>query len=610
MIGRTLRRGLVAALAAAAALSTPVTAAEAAPVGTVAAAEPGPGTNYATDDPFTSPRTQWWRDDRFGMFIHFGAYSQLQGSYTRADGTVCHDAEWIKRQCGVPMDQYETIASQFNPKDFDAAKIVAAAKSAGQKYIVQTAKHHEGYAMWPTRVNTWNLRDHSSFDRKRDILAEMKTAADKAGIAYGLYYSIWDWHDPDFANPATFPKYKARMYAQLKELVDNYHPKILWFDGEWNTDNPVNNWSARDGEELQTYVRSLDPSIVINNRVGKRRVTDGDTGTPEQEIPAAPVDGQLWESCMTLNDHWGFAEYDHNWKSAEDLTRKLLSIASRSGNYLLNIGPDRYGAVPAESIDRLKAIGDWQRTAGQGRAIAGAGSPGVVAEPSWGVVSRKGDKLYASVFQWPGAGKPLTLDALAPFDVTGARVLGSAQRVTAVRDRNKIVLTPSGSATNPTATEIELSIRTPRPAAVAGTGLTARFWPNATFSGEPTVSRVDPTVNYSWKFGGSPAPSVPSGTFSSRWTGQLTPGFSEDYTITAISDDTVKVWIDGRLVIDNSTPHDATIDKASVRLLAGQWYPIKVEQTQQGGESTMKLLWSGPDTPQRIIPAANLYPES
>lgn len=167
----------------------------------VAAAKPpprpaaGPGTNHATDDPFTASRTSWWRQARFGMFIHFGAYSNLEGEYTRPDGTVCRNAEWIKRECGIPDEAYEKQAAAFNPSAFDAEAIVRAAKDAGQRYIVITSKHHDGYAMWPTKQNTWNLRDHSSFDPHRDILAELKKAADAAGIKLGFYYSIWDWHD-------------------------------------------------------------------------------------------------------------------------------------------------------------------------------------------------------------------------------------------------------------------------------------------------------------------------------------------------------------------------------------------------------------------------------
>ncbi len=380
----------------------------------------GPGTNHAIDDPFTSERTSWWRQDRFGMFIHFGAYSNLEGEYTRPDGTVCRNAEWIKRECAIPTAEYEKQAATFNPADFDAEAVVKAAKDAGQRYIVITSKHHDGYAMWPTKQNSWNLRDHSSFDPHRDILAELKKAADAAGIKLGFYYSIWDWHDPDFADPATFPRYKKRMYAQLKELVDGYDPALLWFDGEWDADNPTNTWSRRDGADLQAYLHDLDPGLIVNNRVGKREVVDGDFGTPEQEIPDEPVAGQLWESCMTLNDHWGFAKYDTHWKSSATVVRNLLDVASRGGNYLLNVGPDRRGRIPQPSVDRLREAGRWLGAHGQGGAVYGAGHTGLVADPSWGAVSRRGDTLYASVTSWPAAGSSLHLTAKEAFKVTSA----------------------------------------------------------------------------------------------------------------------------------------------------------------------------------------------
>jgi len=556
----------------------------------------GPGTNYATDDPFTAVRTQWWRDARFGMFIHFGVYSHLAGEYTRPDGTVCRDAEWIQRNCQIPRESYEQLAEGFNPADFNAEAIAQAAQDAGQKYVVITSKHHDGYAMWPTEVNDWNLRDHSSFAPTRDIMAELKAATAKRGIKLGFYYSIWDWHDQDFPDPATFPRYRERMYAQLKELVDNYDPAVLWFDGEWSTDRPNNPWTERDGEDLEAYVHSLSQNVVVNNRVGKRRVVDGDTGTPEQEIPDAPVPGQLWESCMTLNGSWGYAKWDNNWKSPVDLTRNLVDIAGRGGNYLLNVGPDQRGVVPQESVTRLRAMGDWLRA--NGSAVYGAREPGIVAEPAWGAVSRSGNTLHASVYNWPGAGGSLRLDALAPFDITGARVLGSSQAVATRRDGNTVTITPSGAATNPTATVIELTVRPAAPAGGAnGTGLAAQFWPNTSFTGNPTVTRTDPTVNYNWKFTGSPAAAVPAETFSSRWTGTVEAAYTENYTFTTVSDDTVRLWVDGRLV-----------DRATVALRAGQRHTIKVEQTEQGGEASMKLLWSSPNTPQQIVPKGRLHP--
>ncbi|MEU6994525.1 alpha-L-fucosidase [Streptomyces sp. NPDC046465] len=567
-----------------------------------------PGTDHAVDDPFTADRTNWFRQDRFGMFIHFGAYSNLEGEYKRPDGSVCRDAEWIKRQCDIPMAAYEKQAQNFNPADFDAKAVVKAAKDAGMRYIVITSKHHEGYAMWPTKVNDWNLRDHSSFDKNRDILAELKKAADDAGIKLGFYYSIWDWHDKDFADPATFPAYEKRMYAQLKELVDSYDPALLWFDGEWDTDNPHNPWTAKDGERLESYLRGLDPDLVINNRVGKRRVVDGDYGTPEQEIPGAPVDGQLWESCMTLNGHWGYARYDENWKSGQTLTRNLLATTSRSGNYLLNVGPDARGRVPQPSVDRLKQMGDWLRADGQGDAVFGARYGGLVEEPAWGSVSRKGDKLYAAVTRWPSAGGSLHLKARTDFKVKSAKVLGSDQRVTVTKAGDGYDIAPSGAATNETATVVELSVDpgpTARPG--RGTGLKQEIFDNAKLEGAPKITRTDATLNHAWKYTGSPAAAIPSDHFSVRWTGSIVPRRSETYTLTTVSDDMARVWIDGKPVIDSWTPHEPKLDKAQVNLTAGKRHTIKVEYAEQTGEAHLKLLWSSPGQEQQIVPRSQLY---
>ncbi|MGP3982318.1 alpha-L-fucosidase [Streptomyces sp. KR80] len=585
--------------------------------GPSAAADPapgaeGPGTNHAVDDPFTAERTNSWRQDRFGMFIHFGAYSQLEGEYTRPDGTVCRDAEWIKRQCAIPDDAYEKLAAEFNPSAFDADAVVKAAKDAGQRYIVITAKHHDGYAMWPTKQNRWNLRDHSSFDRRRDILAELKKAADDAGIKLGLYYSIWDWHDPDFPDPATLPRYKKRMYAQLKELVDAYDPALLWFDGDWTTDRPTNPWTLQDGAELQAYIQRLDPDLMTNNRFGRINrqpvVVNGDFGTPEQKIPTAPVDGQLWESCMTLNGHWGFAKYDTNWKSAETIVRNLLNTSRLGGNYLLNVGPDKLGRIPQPSVERLRETGQWLRAHGQGRAVYGAGYTGLVADPDWGTVSRRGNDLYAAVTSWPESGRSLHLTAKVPFTVKSARLLGSSQQVKVVPAGDGFDLTPSGAAIDPKATVIRLAIEPPAPAlAGKGSGLKAETWTNENFSGPPAVTRIDPTVNKSYRFDGSPDLKVPADHFSTRWTGSIEPRFSETYTLTAVSDETVRVWIDDRLVIDHANPHAPGVDKGDVQLRAGQRHTIKVEHTERTGEAHMKLLWSSPSQSQQIVPSRQLY---
>jgi len=559
----------------------------------------GPGTNYAVDDPFISTRTAWWRTAKFGMFIHLGAYTYWGGEYTRPDGTLCRDAEWIKLRCDIPWSVYEAGAAKFNPAGFDANAIVKLAKDAGQGYIVFTSKHHDGYAMWPTQVNSWNLRDHSSFDKSRDILAEMKAAADAQGVKFGLYYSITDWHAQ-----ADVTQYKKDMYAQLRELVTNYHPAVLWFDGQgrdW--------WTPADGENLQSFLRAMDPNLILNDRVTKKRVVDGDHRTPEREanIPTAPMDGAPWESCLTTGNRWGWTRYD-TWKPAAQLTRNLLDIVGRDGNLLLNIGPDDHGVVPSDVASRLRQIGQWIGTAEHSSAVYGATYTGLVADPTWGAVSRKSDKLYLSVYDWPAAGTPLHLTTRDPFGIVAARVLGSTSTVTWRAAGDGFDIFPSGTATDSIATVIELTIKTQTAVTGTGTGLTARYWTNSLFTGSPAVTRIDRSLNFAWRTKGSPASTIPVDNFSARWTGWVQPQFTGPHTFLMVSDETVKVWVDGKVVIDNTTPHGPTVNKGTITLQAGHKYSIRIDFTERTGEAYLKLLWASPNRKQRIIPTSQLYP--
>ncbi|MEV6242419.1 alpha-L-fucosidase [Lentzea sp. NPDC051838] len=562
----------------------------------------GPGPNHATDDPFTSPRTQWFQDARFGMFIHFGGYSQLEGEYKRSDGSTCQDAEWIMNKCKVPTAEYERLVKSFNPSQFDAKAVVDTAKAAGQKYIVITSKHHDGYAMWPTKVNKWNIKDHSAFDKNRDVLKELKTEADRQGIKFGLYYSTWDWHDPDARSTQNFARYKARMRAQLTELIDDYDPALLWFDGDWDTDNPPNPWTKQDGAELETFLKAKDPDLLINNRISKRapgvkerRVVDGDFGTPEQTFPSAPIDGQLWESCMTIPSKWGFAKWDKNFKSATTLTRNLVDIASRSGNYLLNVGPDKLGRIPAPESERLRAMGSWLTQ--HGDAVYGAQAAMWVEDPAWGAVSRKNDKLYLSVYDWSNS---LHLKVLEQFDVTSARVLGSPQTVSVTKSGDGYDVKPSGAKTNDVATVIELTVKGEKPAPQGtGNGLKAQYFPSNNWTGTPTTT-TDKTLNFAWRFDGGD-------NFSARWTGFVQPRFSDTYTFLAVSDEIAKVWIDGKLVIDASAAHQARIDKGTITLQAGKKYAIKVDYAEKTGEAHFKLLWTSPNQNQQVVPVSQLY---
>lgn len=331
------------------------------------------GTAYAQKDYAVeskadkAKRMQWWKDATFGMFIHWGLYAVPAGEYNGKGG----GAEWIMETHKIPTTEYEKFAAQFNPQQFDAKKWVSIAKAAGVRYIVITSKHHDGFSMWDSAVTKYDIVDATPF--KRDPIKELADACRAAGIHFGLYHSIMDWHQPDAqskdfnhqkgTNP-DFSKYRETyLKPQLAELIKKYDPEILWFDGEW-----IPEWTEAQGKDLYNYLRSLKPGLIINNRIGKGREgmqgmnkyanAAGDFGTPEQEILKGA--GQdYWESCMTINNNWGFVKADHNWKSAQTLIDNLVDITAKGGNYLLNVGPDALGVIPEPSVERLAEMGKW-----------------------------------------------------------------------------------------------------------------------------------------------------------------------------------------------------------------------------------------------------------
>jgi alpha-L-fucosidase len=313
------------------------------------------------------------------------------------------------------VKEYEKFAPQFNPVKFDAREWVRMAKDAGMKYIVITSKHHDGFCLFDSKLTDYDVMDATPF--KQDIMKELADECRKQGLKMCWYHSIMDWHHPDYlprrnwekrsAEGSDYDRYVEHMKGQVKELVTNYGEiGVLWFDGEWE-----HTWVPERGRDLYQYVRSLQPNIVINNRVGKGRAgmagtydpktASGDFGTPEQEIPATGL-GYDWETCMTMNDHWGYNKNDHNWKSKEDLIRKLVDIASKGGNFLLNVGPTSEGLFPQPSIERLKAIGDWMRI--NSESIYGT-TASLFSRLDWGRSTTKQNKLFIHVFDWPDSGK-------------------------------------------------------------------------------------------------------------------------------------------------------------------------------------------------------------
>jgi alpha-L-fucosidase len=293
------------------------------------------------------------------------------------------------------------------------------------KYLVITSKHHDGFSMFATAVNNYNIVDATPF--RRDPMRELAQACRAEGIRFCFYYSILDWHHPAATKERAAAHYIPQMKAQLRELVTQYDPAILWFDGEW-----VDWWDEAKGKDLEAFLRALKPALIINNRVGKRKQTDGDYETPEQEIPKEALGTRLWETCMTLNDTWGFKKDDQNWKTSGDVIRKLADIASKGGNFLLNVGPDAEGVIPPASARILEEAGTWLRT--NGEAIYGTTfAPPSMARPEWGRITRKGNRLYLIVFEAPKPGDPLPLLGLGSRAVRRATLLRDGKRAAAVR---------------------------------------------------------------------------------------------------------------------------------------------------------------------------------
>ncbi|MDQ8179571.1 alpha-L-fucosidase [Pelagicoccus sp. SDUM812005] len=351
-------------------------------------------------------RMQWFTDAQFGLFIHYGVYSNLGGEWKGE--SVPRYAEWIQRWGQIPSEEYYPLAADFRPDELDADLWVRTAKEAGMKYMVITTKHHEGFCLWDSAVTEYDLGEATDFDR--DILGELKAACEKYGLKFGTYYSIIDWHHPSQRvelatnQPPMYDKdgYVTYMKAQLKELIDRYDPAIMWFDGDW-----VKWWTMEDGLDLYRYLRELSPDMVINNRVAKRAQFKKDFGTPENSTPGGALD-HVWEACWTVNHSWGYKKSDTTWKSIDVLIQKQIDINAKGGNLLLNVGPYADGAWPEASTELLEQMGEWNR---KHREAVYDSEFVMVPEQSFGTMAQKKGstekkgELFAYVFDWPEDGK-------------------------------------------------------------------------------------------------------------------------------------------------------------------------------------------------------------
>ena len=414
-------------------------------------------------------RMQWWREARFGMFVHWGLYSGLAGTWDGKPVGTRGGMEWIQQRVKADTDTYAKAAFPlFKPKPGFAREWAALAKAAGCRYVVFTSKHHEGFALHDSKVGDFN----AGALLKRDLTKEIVDALRAEGLRVGFYHSVIDWHHDqyEYARSKQLPhpllgkpypnktrnheQYQKFLHSQVDELVSNYGPiDILWWDYSSVDFQGDIAWKAFD---LMANVRNKQPKVIMNNRLF-RSVEAGWTGmemeatiprldprygdflTPEQHIPPTGMPGVDWETCMTLNTTWGYSDHDQAWKSDETLIQNLIDIASKGGNYLLNIGPKGDGSIPEPTIKSFQSIGEWMK-------INGESIYGTTASPfeklSWGRCTKKttsqGGVLYLHVFNWPANGK-LEVPGL-PAKLIKARILGSSTNPSIITGVNSITL--------------------------------------------------------------------------------------------------------------------------------------------------------------------------
>lgn len=416
-------------------------------------------------------RMAWWREAKFGMFVHWGLYAIPAGEW-KGKPVTGGPSEWVMNLMKVPVAEYAELAGKFDPVRFDADAWVRAAKGAGMRYIVITSKHHDGFAMFDSAASDFTIVKATPF--KRDPLKELAAACAKHGVRLGFYYSQGqDWHHKGGGvygkhwDPTAWGDSDAYVdnvaIPQVRELLSNYGPvAVLW----WDTPAGIDNARAARLDA----VLALQPAIITNDRLGGG--FKGDTGTPENHIPHEVNTSRDWEVCMTMNNNWGYHRKDEAWKSPGTLVFQLMDVVSKGGNYLLNVGPTELGEIPAPSLERLAAVGKWMEV--NGEAVYGAGptpfgpelgaysetekdakgKPVFKGRRAWRATTKPG-RIYVTLFEWPG--ERFVLDGVKGR-VVGAKLLGGdAVRVMQVGDSVSFELPPA--PLNPLGTVLSIEVR-------------------------------------------------------------------------------------------------------------------------------------------------------
>jgi alpha-L-fucosidase len=429
--------------------------------GSALAAAPAAPSSPATASAAPADRTQWFREARFGLFIHWGVYAVPAGEWQgKQIGGI---GEWIMKNGKIPVADYRAFAKDFTAANYDPAAWASLARRAGMKYVVITSKHHDGFALYDSAASDWNAVKSSG--AARDLLTPLAAAVRAEGLKFGLYYSqAQDWTNPGGAkagdgkdwDPAQTGDYDAYLATvalpQVHEIIGRFDPAIIWWD------TPTN--MTRERVKPFADFMAGHPAIINNNRLGTGFA--GDTKTPEQHIPPRGYPGELFEVCMTMNDTWGFKKNDTNWKSVRQLVRNLSDISSKGGNFLLNVGPTADGRIPDASIERLEAVGRWMNV--NSDAIYATEAGPFPRRLPWGRVTQKrsatgATTLFLHVWEWPADGK-LLLPTVTQSPLSG-RVLANAAAVSSAPTPEGLVVSLPGSAPDADVSVVRLDFAAP-----------------------------------------------------------------------------------------------------------------------------------------------------